>query len=70
MIGAVIDAHHHLIFPEQVAYPDIERVMPEIHRTIGPDDLAPLLAEAGVDGTIVVPATEDELKTFMAKAAG
>jgi L-fuconolactonase len=60
---AVVDAHHHLVFPDLVAYPDLERHMPEIHRTIGPDDLEPLLRDAGVDRTVVVQATNDVAET-------
>jgi L-fuconolactonase len=65
MIGPVIDAHHHLVFPERVGYPDIARAMPEIHRTFAAEDLAPLLSEAGVDGTIVVQAANDLAETAL-----
>jgi L-fuconolactonase len=65
MIGRVIDAHHHLLFPARVAYPDIERVMPEINRTFSAEDLAPLLSEAGVDGTLVVQAANDPIETSL-----
>jgi L-fuconolactonase len=65
MIGRVIDAHHHLLDPARVAYPDIERVMPEINQTFSAADLAPLLSEARVDGTIVVQAANEMAETSM-----
>lgn len=61
----VIDAHHHLIYPDRLAYPDIARHMAAIHRPFTPEDLAPLLAEAGVDGTICVQAANDEAETAL-----
>jgi L-fuconolactonase len=61
----VVDAHHHLIYPNLVEYPDIERHMAAIHRPFTPDDLTPLLAEAGVDATICVQAANDEAETAL-----
>ena len=61
----VIDAHHHLVFPDDVAYPDLAVHMPAIHRLVAPSELEPLLADAGVDGTICVQATNDERETVL-----
>src|SRR6478736_3896794 len=62
-IAEVIDAHQHFFYPTLVAYPDIERHMAAIHRTITPDDLHPHLVAAGVDGTVVVQAANDLAET-------
>jgi L-fuconolactonase len=48
-----------------VTYPDIAAAMPEIHRSFGPDDLEPLLAAAGVDGTVLVQAANDLTETAL-----
>lgn len=61
----MIDAHHHLVFPDRVPYPDLETHMPAIHRHIGPEQLAPLLADAGVTGTICVQATNHDDETAL-----
>lgn len=61
----VIDAHHHLVFPQHVAYPDLAEHMPAIHRRVEPGELEPLLADARVDGTICVQATNDERETTL-----
>ena len=51
----VIDAHQHFWDPARAEYPWMEgREMAPIRRAFGPADLAPLLAENGVDATILV----------------
>jgi L-fuconolactonase len=64
-IAAVIDAHQHFFHPQRVAYPDVERHMPAIHRTIAPADLRPQLHAAGVDGTVLVQAANDVRETHL-----
>jgi L-fuconolactonase len=58
-----IDAHHHLWRladrPGRWPPPDLAA----LHRDFGPDDLAPLLAAAGLDGTVLVQTLEDEAET-------
>jgi L-fuconolactonase len=51
----VVDAHQHFWFdPSTADYPWMTGAMSPIRRTCGPDDLRPLLAESGVDRTVVV----------------
>jgi L-fuconolactonase len=59
----VIDAHQHFFYPSRVAYPDVERHMAAIHRTITPADLRPQLDATGVDGTVLVQAANDLAET-------
>jgi len=61
----VLDAHHHLIFPDRIRYPDLEAAMPEINRSFAPADLEPQLRAAGVDGTILVQAANDSTETAL-----
>ena len=61
----MIDAHQHFFYPTRVAYPDIERHMAAIHRTITPDDLQPQLVAAGVEGTVLVQAANDLAETAL-----
>jgi L-fucono-1,5-lactonase len=53
----IVDAHHHLMDPGRVEYRVLQH-LPELDRVTGPDDLAPLLAEAGVSKTVVVQAED------------
>jgi L-fuconolactonase len=64
-VSEVIDAHHHLVYPDRVGYPDLATHMAAIHRSFTPADLAPLLDEAGVDATICVQAANDEAETAL-----
>ena len=58
-----IDAHHHFWQVERGDYgwmtPDLEPLL----RDFDPEDLAPLMAEAGIDRTILVQAAETEAET-------
>ncbi|TGD93295.1 amidohydrolase family protein [Methylobacterium nonmethylotrophicum] len=58
-----IDAHHHLwrLADRPGAWPPPN--LAAIHRDFTPDDLAPLLAAAGIDGTVLVQTLEDEAET-------
>ncbi|MGD9885631.1 MAG: amidohydrolase [Reyranella sp.] len=69
---SVIDAHHHFWDPDSADYPWMAgSEMAPIRRPFGPADLAPLLAENGVDASIVVQCRSDEAETeeFLATAA-
>ncbi|MEA2576928.1 MAG: L-fuconolactonase, partial [Chloroflexota bacterium] len=50
----IVDAHHHLWDPATADYPWLTDDLAVIRRRFTPDDLAPLLAEAGVDATVLV----------------
>lgn len=52
----IVDAHHHLWDPASADYPWMTDEVAPIRRRFAPDDLAPLLARNGIDGTIVVQA--------------
>lgn len=63
-----VDAHHHFLDPARVAYPWLTPELDPIRRRFGPADLAPLLAAAGIDRTILVQArsTLDESRDCLA----
>jgi L-fuconolactonase len=50
----VVDAHQHFWDPASASYPWMTDELAAIRRPFGPDDLRPLLAEAGVDHTVLV----------------
>ncbi len=58
-----IDSHQHFwrIADRQGQWPSAE--LAEIHRDFMPDDLRPLLAKAGINGTVLVQTMEDERDT-------
>ena len=64
MSTPIVDSHHHLLDPERIDY-RVLRYLPGIRPLRpGPDELAPLLREAGVDRTVrIVQAEESEAKT-------
>lgn len=51
-----IDAHHHFWQPRRGDYDWMPKDDPTLSRAYGPGDLAPHLADAGVDGTVLVQA--------------
>ncbi|SLN17991.1 amidohydrolase family protein [Roseisalinus antarcticus] len=60
----VIDAHHHFWRVSRGDYHWMSHEMgPPLYRDHLPDDMAPLLARAGVDRTVVVQAAETEAET-------
>ncbi len=61
----MIDAHHHLVFPDRVRYPDLELAMPAINRSLVQADLEPQLRAAKVDGTILVQAANELAETTL-----
>ena len=67
----VVDAHHHLWDPATGDYPWMTDDLAVIRRRFGPDDLAPLLAAAGIDASVLVQtrSSEDETREFLATAA-
>jgi L-fuconolactonase len=66
----LVDAHHHFWDPGRRDYYWMTEDSP-IRRPFGPDDLRPLLAQTGVDRTIVVQTipSVDETREFLATAA-
>jgi L-fuconolactonase len=67
----IIDAHHHLWDPARADYPWLTDDFAPIRRAFTPDDLAPALAAAGVDGTVLVQTRSslEETREFLATAA-
>ncbi len=53
-----IDAHHHVWHYDPAAYAWIDESMAAIRRDFLPEDLAPILAAAGVDGAVTVQARQ------------
>ena len=66
-----VDAHHHFWDPARADYPFLTDELAPIRRAFGPDDLAPLVAAAGIDATIVVQTRSslEETEEFLATAA-
>jgi L-fuconolactonase len=54
----IVDAHQHFWDPQRVDYPWLSTSFPELDRTIGFEDLAPLLGSAGVDATVLVQSAD------------
>ncbi|OLC26818.1 MAG: amidohydrolase [Chloroflexi bacterium 13_1_40CM_3_65_12] len=67
----VVDAHHHFWDPARRDYPWMGVELAAIRRRFGPEDLAALLAETGVDRTVLVQTISslDETREFLATAA-
>ncbi len=71
-MSLVIDAHQHFWDPARADYPWMQGdEMAVIRRAFGPSDLAPLLAENGVDASIVVQCRSslEETEEFLQTAA-
>jgi L-fuconolactonase len=66
-----VDAHHHFWDPARASYPFLTDDLASIRRAFGPADLAPLVASAGIDATIVVQtrSSVEETEEFLATAA-
>ena len=67
----VVDAHHHLLDPARIDYPWLTPDYAAIDRRFGPEDLAPELAAAGVEWTILVQTipSADETREFLSTAS-
>ncbi len=67
----IVDAHHHFWDPTKADYPWLTDELDRIRRPFGPEDLQPLLAETGVDRTVVVQtrSSESETVSFLATVA-
>jgi L-fuconolactonase len=68
----VVDAHHHFWTPSRFDYYWMAAAeLDPIRRSFGPADLQPLLAEAGVDSTVLVQTVPSvqETREFMETAA-
>jgi L-fucono-1,5-lactonase len=68
----IVDAHHHFWDPGRADYPWLTDELAVIRRAFTPKDLAPSLAAAGVDGTVLVQTRSslEETREFLATAAG
>lgn len=65
-----IDAHQHVWTLARGDYGWLTPALGKIHRDFGPEDLAPLLAECGIDRTILVQAAPTQAETdFMLDVA-
>jgi L-fuconolactonase len=67
----IVDAHHHFWDPARADYPWLTDDLAVIRRAFTPDDLAPHLAAAGVDSTVLVQTRSSlgETREFLATAA-
>lgn len=67
----IVDAHHHFWDPATADYPWLTGELAAIRRRFDAADLAPALAEAGVDRTILVQtrSSASESASFLATAA-
>jgi L-fuconolactonase len=66
-VSTVVDAHHHLVDPARFDYPWLTPDLAAIDRRFGPEDLAPELAAAGIDRTILVQTISsiEETRAFL-----
>jgi L-fuconolactonase len=66
----IVDAHQHFWDPEVAEYPFLTEDVAVVRRRFSPDDLAPVLDENGVGGTVLVQAvgTLDETRRLLAIA--
>lgn len=66
----IVDAHQHFWDPAHAVYPWMTDDVASLRRRFGPEDLAPLLHEHGVSGTVVVQARQelDETRALLAVA--
>jgi L-fuconolactonase len=65
-----VDAHHHLWDPATGDYPWMTEDVAPLRRRFGPEDLAPLLAQTGIDRTVLVQTRSSTAETidFLATA--
>jgi L-fuconolactonase len=70
-VTGAVDAHHHFWDPRASDYPWMTDAMATIRRPFGPDDLRPLIADAGITRTVVVQTQSslDETREFLRTAA-
>lgn len=61
--GPILDTHHHLWKPDRGDYGWMSPDNQTLYRDYMPDDLAPLLRQAGVSKTILVQAADTEAET-------
>jgi L-fuconolactonase len=59
----ILDAHQHFWRLDRGDYHWMSPALGPIYRDFGPEDLAPLMAKAGISQTIVVQAAESEAET-------
>jgi L-fuconolactonase len=70
MTTPIIDAHHHFWDPDRGDYGWLSGPFQPIRRIFGPEDLAPSIAEFGVDGTVLVQTQHslEESRAYLAIA--
>ncbi|HKW59948.1 MAG TPA: amidohydrolase family protein [Candidatus Dormibacteraeota bacterium] len=68
----IVDAHHHFWDPAKREYVWMGPELAPIRRRFGPEDMRPLLADNGVDWTVLVQTVSsvDETREFLDTAAG
>jgi L-fuconolactonase len=59
----IIDAHQHFWDPARAAYPWLGPDLAPINRAIGYDELAPILAETGIERTVLVESADNDEDT-------
>jgi len=66
-----VDAHQHFWDPAAADYPWLTDELAVIRRAFGPGELAPLVAAAGIDATVLVQTRSslDETRQFLATAS-
>lgn len=66
----IVDAHHHFWDPATADYPWLTDELAVIRRRFSPEDLAPELAKAGIDATVVIQtrSSVEETAEFLALA--
>ena len=66
----IIDAHHHVWDPQRAAYPWLTPDLGTLDRAIEFEELAPLLADLGIDRTVLVQSADnDEDTDYMLEVA-
>jgi L-fuconolactonase len=65
----IIDAHLHVWDLDRARYPWLTPAIGSLHRSIGFDEIAPLLRERGIDGAVLVQASDEAADTAVMLAA-
>ena len=60
----IVDAHHHFWDPSRRAYPWMGPELDAIRRPYGPDELAPVAGNAGVERTVLVQTVSNPAETL------
>ena len=65
----IIDAHLHVWDLERARYPWLTPEIGDLYRSIGFDEIAPVLRARGIDGAVVVQASDEAEDTAVMRAA-